>query len=43
MKVLVVQKCVMGREAEYDYKDPETLIRDFLKDVEQVLSEEEQR
>jgi len=29
----------MGREAEYRYKDPATLIRDFLNDVEQVLSE----
>jgi hypothetical protein len=33
----------MGRETEYVYKDPETLIRDFLKDVRQVSSEEEQR
>ena len=33
----------MGREAEYDYKDPETLIRDFLKDVDQVLAEEGDR
>ena len=33
----------MGLEAEYDYKDPETLIRDFLKDVDQVLAEEGQR
>jgi hypothetical protein len=33
----------MGREAEYDYKNPEVLIRDFLKDVQQVLAEEEQR
>ena len=29
----------MGREAEYRYRDPATLIRDFLNDVEQVLSE----
>ena len=28
-----------GRETEYRYRDPETLVRDFLKDVEQVLSE----
>ena len=33
----------MGREAEYGYKNPEVLIRDFLKDVQQVLAEEEQR
>jgi len=33
----------MGRETEYDYKNPEVLIRDFLKDVQQVLAEEEQR
>jgi hypothetical protein len=26
----------MGREPEYGYKDPLTLLRDFLKDVEQV-------
>jgi len=43
MKVLVAQECVMGREAEYDYKNPEVLIRDFLNDVQQVLAEEEQR
>ena len=43
MKVLVVQECVMGREAEYGYKDPENIIRDFLNDVQQVLAEEEQR
>ena len=33
----------MGREAEYGFKDPEMLVRDFLEDVEQVLSEEKQR
>lgn len=43
MKVLVVQERVMGREAEYDYKKPEVLIRAFLNDVQQVLAEEEQR
>ena len=43
MKVLVAQECVMGREAEYGYNNPEILIRDFLNDVQQVLSEEEQR
>ena len=30
-----------GVEATYNYKDPETLIRDFLKDVELVLSGKE--
>ena len=30
-----------GVEETYNYKDPETLIRDFLKDVELVLSEKE--
>jgi hypothetical protein len=30
-----------GVEQMYDYKDPETLIRDFLKDVELVLSRKE--
>jgi hypothetical protein len=29
----------MGRETEYRYRDPTTLIRDFLNDVQQVLSE----
>jgi hypothetical protein len=43
MKVLVAQECVMAREAEYDYRNPEVLIRDFLNDVQQVLAEEEQR
>lgn len=32
-----------GQEEDYDYKNPETLIRDFLGDVERVLSEEEKR
>ena len=32
-----------GRESDYGYKDPEILVRDFLQDVNQVLSEEEQR
>lgn len=31
-----------GREAEYLYKGPDILIRDFLKDVDKALSEEEQ-
>ena len=30
-----------GIEETYNYKDPETLIRDFLKDVELVLSGKE--
>ena len=30
-----------GAEETYHYKDPETLIRDFLKDVDRVLSEKE--
>ena len=30
-----------GVEETYRYKDPETLIRDFLKDVDLVLSEKE--
>lgn len=30
-----------GVEETYNYKDPETLIRDFLKDVELVLSGKE--
>jgi hypothetical protein len=30
-----------GAEETCHYKDPETLIRDFFKDVEQVLSEKE--
>ena len=27
MKVLVAQECIMGREAEYGYKNPEVSIR----------------
>ena len=30
-----------GAEETYHYKDPETLIRDFLRDVEMVLTEKE--
>lgn len=30
-----------GTEETYHYKDPETLIRNFLKDVDLVLSEKE--
>jgi len=30
-----------GAEKTYYYKDPETLIRDFLTDVDLVLSEKE--
>ena len=30
-----------GAEETYHYKDPETLIRDFLTDVDLVLSEKE--
>ena len=43
MKVLMEEECFIGRAAEYDYKNPEVLIRDFLNDVQQVLAEEEQR
>lgn len=32
-----------GQEEGYAYKNPETLIRDFLEDVARVLSEEEKR
>lgn len=30
-----------GRQERYQYKDPETLIRDFLDDVQSAVSEEE--
>lgn len=32
-----------GREEEYHYKDPETLLSDFLSDVHLILSEEEKQ